>query len=48
MNITIHRGTHRIGGCVTEYEYDGWHEVAAGICLLIMAKNYLEAPRLEI
>ena len=25
MNITIHRGTHRIGGCVTEYEYDGWH-----------------------
>ena len=25
MNITIHRGTHRIGGCVTEYEYGGWH-----------------------
>lgn len=24
MNITIHRGTHRIGGCVTEYEYKGW------------------------
>lgn len=24
MNITIHRGTHQIGGCVTEYEYDGW------------------------
>lgn len=25
MNIRIHRGTHQIGGCVTEYEYDGWH-----------------------
>ena len=25
MKITIHRGTHQIGGCVTEYEYDGWH-----------------------
>ena len=25
QKITIHRGTHRIGGCVTEYEYDGWH-----------------------
>ena len=25
MNIKIHRGTHQIGGCVTEYEYDGWH-----------------------
>lgn len=25
MKITIHRGTHRIGGCVTEYEYGGWH-----------------------
>ena len=24
MNIIIHRGTHQIGGCVTEYEYDGW------------------------
>ena len=24
MNIIIHRGTHRIGGCVTEYEYKGW------------------------
>ena len=24
MNIRIHRGTHQIGGCVTEYEYDGW------------------------
>lgn len=24
MKITIHRGTHQIGGCVTEYEYDGW------------------------
>lgn len=25
MNIKIHRGTHQIGGCVTEYEYCGWH-----------------------
>lgn len=25
MNITIHRGTHQIGGCVTEYESNGWH-----------------------
>ena len=25
MNIRIHRGTHQIGGCVTEYEYNGWH-----------------------
>ena len=25
LNIKIHRGTHQIGGCVTEYEYDGWH-----------------------
>ena len=25
MNIIIHRGTHQIGGCVTEYECDGWH-----------------------
>ena len=24
MKITIHRGTHQIGGCVTEYEYNGW------------------------
>ena len=24
MRITIHRGTDQIGGCVTEYEYDGW------------------------
>lgn len=24
MKITIHRGTHEIGGCVTEYEYNGW------------------------
>ena len=24
MNIIIHRGTHQIGGCVTEYEYEGW------------------------
>ena len=25
MNIKIHRGTHQIGGCVTEYESNGWH-----------------------
>ena len=25
MNIIIHRGTHQIGGCVTEYEYNGYH-----------------------
>ncbi len=25
MKIRIHRGTHQIGGCVTEYEHDGWH-----------------------
>ena len=25
LNIKIHRGTHQIGGCVTEYEYNGWH-----------------------
>lgn len=24
MTITIHRGTHQIGGCVTEYKQDGW------------------------
>jgi len=24
MKIIIHRGTHQIGGCVTEYEYDDW------------------------
>lgn len=24
MNIIIHRGTHQICGCVTEYEYKGW------------------------
>lgn len=24
MKITIHRGTNQIGGCVTEYEYEGW------------------------
>jgi ribonuclease J len=24
MNITIHRGSDQIGGCVTEYEYNGW------------------------
>ena len=24
MTITIHRGSHQIGGCVTEYESDGW------------------------
>jgi len=25
MTITIHRGTHQIGACVTEYSHDGWH-----------------------
>ena len=25
MTITIHRGTDQIGGCVTEYEHNGWH-----------------------
>ena len=25
MKIKIHRGTHQIGGCVTEYESNGWH-----------------------
>ena len=24
MKITIHRGTDQIGGCITEYEHDGW------------------------
>ena len=24
MKITIHRGAKQIGGCVTEYEYEGW------------------------
>lgn len=24
MKITIHRGTNQIGGCITEYELDGW------------------------
>lgn len=24
MKITIHRGTNQIGGCVTEYEHNGW------------------------
>ena len=24
MKITIHRGTDQIGGCITEYEIDGW------------------------
>lgn len=24
LQITIHRGTHEIGGCVTEYKYKGW------------------------
>ena len=24
MRITIHRGTDQIGGCVTEYEHEGW------------------------
>jgi len=25
MTIKVHRGTHQIGGCVTEYEHNGWH-----------------------
>lgn len=25
MNIKVYRGTHQIGGCVTEYESNGWH-----------------------
>lgn len=25
MNIKVHRGTHQIGGCVTEYEFNGYH-----------------------
>ena len=24
MKITIHRGSNQIGGCITEYELDGW------------------------
>ena len=24
MNIKVHRGTHQIGGCVTEYEHNGY------------------------
>lgn len=24
MKLTIHRGTDQIGGCITEYELDGW------------------------
>lgn len=24
MRITVHRGTDQIGGCVTEYESNGW------------------------
>ena len=24
MKITIPRGTDQIGGCVTEYEHEGW------------------------
>lgn len=24
MKITIHRGTDQIGGCVTEYEHEGF------------------------
>lgn len=30
MKITIHRGTDQIGGCVTEYEHNGWHLVDYG------------------
>lgn len=25
VNIKIHRGSHQIGGCVTEYSCQGWH-----------------------
>ena len=25
MKIKVHRGTDQIGGCVTEYEHNGWH-----------------------
>ena len=25
MKITVHRGSHQIGGCVTEYSCQGWH-----------------------
>ena len=25
MKIKIHRGSHQIGGCVTEYEHNDWH-----------------------
>lgn len=25
MKIIVHRGTDQIGGCVTEYEHEGWH-----------------------
>ena len=24
MKLTIHRGSDQIGGCITEYELDGW------------------------
>lgn len=24
MRITVHRGSNQIGGCVTEYESNGW------------------------
>ena len=24
MKITIHLGADQIGGCVTEYEHEGW------------------------
>ena len=24
MKITVHRGSNQIGGCVTEYESNGW------------------------
>ena len=24
MDIKVHRGTHQIGGCVTEYEHNGY------------------------
>ena len=25
MKIEIHRGTDQIGGCITEFEHEGWH-----------------------
>lgn len=25
MKIEIHRGTDQTGGCITEFEHEGWH-----------------------